>query len=307
MLYNDITKIIDCKVDQFISVIAKESGNDAASLRKIWNDVISSKSSETCQEISSVDNEAANNHCETAPSVETGVENDNTIASLDSLSEKELMKMKKIDLQVLCRKNRKRSVGTKKQLVEYLLNIDLSEDTDTDAKSSAQNRTQPVEKAKGVTNKNQVKISPVITNLLNTSQRNVMLEKNESGLYVDTETRFVFNKDKKVYGKLAEGSYSEVCDISKSDIEVCKMYGWVHTLPSNLDASSSDKNGVADIDHEVDKIIQECDQEYNDENDDNEEPQVSDSDNKVCDDDDSCYSDLDEEELLSDVDDDVDE
>ena len=158
-----------------------------------------------------------------------------------NMSPDELMKLKKPELQELCRHKGVKCSGTKVQLVTLLLGTAPS----TAPKSTSSGSSKARTKTESMNNK------PVIKKI--TSQvKTLAIRKNEHGNHEHPETSFVFNpKTHKVIGKQNLNGSIDV--LTAEDIETCNQYKFDYELPENLDGDVDlEKVHVEELDSDSD-------------------------------------------------------
>jgi len=173
----------------------------------------------------------------------------------EDLSAKDLLKLKKPELQQMCREKGKRTVGTKVQLVEFLLNCDISEALSEKSPSPDE---KPVPKkivSKTSTTKQELPVAEAVKK--NSGKLSLQLRKNKDGLYVHSETNFVFDTNMTVYGKY-NVSTSKVSNLTDDDIQECKRLAFKYTIPENLDENIKvETTHIDELEDEEKKIVNE--------------------------------------------------
>ena len=101
---SSVTNFLTKKVEEFVKIIGSTYDVDANELMDIWLNKSTKKGDTSSTQTESTEN-----------------------VSIDAeLSESKLLKLKKVELQDICRKNGKKSTGTKAQLVGYILDREVS-------------------------------------------------------------------------------------------------------------------------------------------------------------------------------------
>ena len=132
----------------------------------------------------------------------------------ESISKEKLSKLKKKELEQICREKGIQNIkGKKEELINRILN----------------------------NNKDDNKIVENIITGLST----ILIEKNKFGNYEHKQTNLIFNRNTKtVIGKQNQDS-GEIEQLSESDIELCNQYKFKFKIPDQID---QDDNGTLDID-----------------------------------------------------------
>jgi hypothetical protein len=105
--------------------------------------------------------------------------------------------------------------------------------------------------------KNDSKNKSVIKKIAST---NISIKENKFGNHTHEETGFVFNKNKKVYGR--ENPDGTIVAISKDDIDICNKYKFEFEYPLNLDTTSTNsgkKSGEDDSSSNLEDIENDFD------------------------------------------------
>jgi hypothetical protein len=140
-----------------------------------------------------------------------------------------LSRLTKPELVELCKTKNLKVKGTKAELIEILSN----------------------DESKKIT----VKSSENINSKLVAKIPSIAVKRNKFNNFEDEKTSFIFNKEKRVYGK--QNSDGSVCPLTKDDIHLCNQYKFSYVIPDNLDSKNNDE-------------LEELDDDVNLENDDEE-------------------------------------
>ena len=176
-----------------------------------------------------------------------------------------LLKCKKQELQVLCKKKGVKHTGTKAQLIGYLQGKTASPQATPRKEVTPRKTKAPATKQPTVV-ENITKKVPVIA-----------IRKNQFGNHEHPETTFVFDiKTKKAIGKQNEDG--TIKSLEKEDIDVCNKYKFEYVIPANLDAHSNLEDEKVDeledeeyeeeeVEEEVeeDELFEEYEEEYEEE------------------------------------------
>ena len=148
----------------------------------------------------------------------------------------ELSKMKKPELQSICREKGLKCSGTKTELIDILLGKDTK-------KSSTTQKKILVKKAP---EKEQTPIATKLASQIPT----IAIRRNQFGNHEHPETGLIFNKKtKKVFGKQNDDGSIE--DLTPAHIDTCNKHKFDYELPENLEQKAS----LDDI--EVDELEEE--------------------------------------------------
>jgi hypothetical protein len=112
----------------------------------------------------------------------------------------------------------------------------------------------------------------------------IYLYENSHGYFVHPDTRFVFHKpSEKVIGK--QTTEEKIVPLSKTDIEVCHLYGFQYVCPENLNDDILAKSQIVD-DSFYQEILEDIDDNSSDANTDVviEYDSMENSDDDNCDD-----------------------
>lgn len=158
----------------------------------------------------------------------------------------ELVKLKKTELQELCRQRGVKCTGTKTQLIEYILGNVTKETTPKKAKKEVSKKVTSTPIAKKLTS-----AVPVTA-----------VRRNQYGNHEHPETSLIFDKKtNKVIGKQNGKNVDELTD---EDIDTCNQYKFTYVLPSNLDKKTKlddEKIDELDEDGEEEEIVESEDEE----------------------------------------------
>ena len=147
-------------------------------------------------------------------------------SNLSSLSKNELVE--------LCKLKGLKTRGTKAELIEIL----SQNDNKLMKKSESKKPSSPQDK-------------PVIKKLI-AKIPSIPIKRNKFDNFEHEETSFVFDKDKKVYGK--QNSDGSIKPLSKEDIDLCNKYKFSYYIPDNLDKKTSLKDiEVEELDDDVEE------------------------------------------------------
>lgn len=187
-----LTKAVDEIIYSFVQQVADKHNLDPNELITMWNGESSGKTNSSVT----------------------------TIQSTDDMDTQDVWKLKKPELQALCRKKGVKCSGTKEQLISYL----LGKESPSPKKSSP--------KKKKVESK-VVETTP-IAKKLTAKVPTVAIRRNQFGNHEHPETSLVFDKKtKKVIGK--QNDDGSVDDLTKADIDICNQYKFEYTNPDNLE------------------------------------------------------------------------
>lgn len=187
-----LTKAVDEIIYSFVQQVADKHNLDPNELITMWNGESSGKTNNSVT----------------------------SITSTDDMDNQDVWKLKKPELQALCRKKGVKCSGTKEQLISYL----LGKDSPSPKKSSP--------KKKKVESK-VVETTP-IAKKLTAKVPTVAIRRNQFGNHEHPETSLVFDKKtKKVIGK--QNDDGTVDDLTKADIDICNQYKFEYTTPDNLE------------------------------------------------------------------------
>jgi hypothetical protein len=184
---------------------------------------------------------------------------DSTISDLniEPIYESELKKsddlssLTKNELIELCKMKGLKVSGTKAQLIEILSENSKKESTKKNDKTSPQNK-------------------PIIKKLV-AKIPSIPIKRNKFDNFEHEETKFVFDKDKKVYGK--QNPDGTIEPLTKEDINLCNKYKFSYYIPDNLDKKSDlkdveveelddeDVDDVEDVEEEDDDVEEELEEE----------------------------------------------
>jgi hypothetical protein len=165
-------------------------------------------------------------------------------------SNKNLSNLTKNELIELCKLKNLKIKGTKAELIDSITKYD-------------NNSKEKVPEKENIIKKLVAKI-PTIP-----------IKKNTFGNLEHQETSFVFDKDKKVFGKQNENG--NIDQLSKEDINICNKYKFSYHIPDNLDKKSSLKDiNIEELEEgddaeEVEELEEGGEQDNVDEEEDEEE------------------------------------
>lgn len=157
----------------------------------------------------------------------------------------------KNELIELCKLKGLKVSGTKSQLIEILTQNGKKEPNKKIDKTSPHNK-------------------PIIKKLV-AKIPSIPIKRNKFDNFEHEETKFVFDKDKKVYGK--QNSDGTISSLSKEDIDLCNKYKFSYYIPDNLDKKTDLKDvEVEDLDEEdIDDVEDEDDVDVEEELEDDED------------------------------------
>jgi hypothetical protein len=188
--------VVDSIFKQYISEISKQYNIPEVDLTEIWNVKFSS-------------------NLQLKSSDESGKE----------LSEKELLKLKKDELQLMC-KDRGIKVSTSKTKDVIIKLLLQGNNVPVDSGTSKIQSKKVEEKA--------TVVKPVL-NKLASLVPSIMIHKNKHGNFEHSETGFVFDKQhRKVIGKQSSKD-EKIEPLTVDDIDICNKYKFQFVLPTNLD------------------------------------------------------------------------
>jgi hypothetical protein len=137
----------------------------------------------------------------------------------NDLAETELNKLKKPELQELCKSKNLKSSGTKAELIAVLLSKTF---------------VKEVNKAKPSVSSDKKNDASVIEKKVIMAKPTIAIRKNKFGNHTHPETSLVFDEiTKKVIGKQNENG--KIDDLTSEDIDVCNQYNFEFVIPKNLD------------------------------------------------------------------------
>lgn len=292
-LETTITNFSNITVDNYIKTISSKYDINLNDLIESWNNV------------------ASGNKQGSEKTTDT-TKSDKYMEFNENMTSEFLLKLKKDELQYMCQRQKKRYTGTKVQLVEYLLNKTVepvkqkktSNDTDTKLSSTTEvpvttkpsvdtklsSRIIPDKTVSSIKEDDKKPKLPILSMIKKNTDR-LVLRKNNHGYYIHRETGFVFDTDRNVCGK-ETGDNGVIEQLSKSDIDECKMRKFKYIIPVNLDTTDATYGSDEEIDDDI---------ASDDDNDDRTTSKTTD--NKSVSDEDDIV----EEELLDDCCDDDDD
>lgn len=231
-LKQTVTKAVDEIIFEFISQVATKYNLDPNELITMW------------------DGEAEN--VQALPkSVPKKASSVTQIPSNDEeLNPKELLTLKKPELQALCRKRGLKCTGTKPELIALLAG-------GSSGVEEEKPKTAPI---KEVSVKKPATTTPVVKKLV-ANALTVSIRRNQFGNHEHPETALVFDpKTKKVIGK--QNDNGSVDDLTPEDIDVCNQYKFDYSVPENLDKKSKlEEEKVEELDEDEDEEPLESDDE----------------------------------------------
>ena len=154
----------------------------------------------------------------------------NNTNSDDELCREKLVNCTKVELHALCKKYNKKVSGKKNDLLERLLSSD--EENNTRVKSG------------NTKNKVSSKVDiPVIKNI-KSKIPTILIRRNKYNNYEHSDSKLLFNSDKKVYGK--QNDDGTVDGLTDEDINMCNAYKFSYIMPENLDKDNGVEVSVND-------------------------------------------------------------
>ncbi len=221
-----LQEAIDNVINKYTKLIASKYDIDAKELLALWDNK---------SQISGADVEIS------AP------------APSEELDPVYLLKCKKPELKVLCKKRGLKCTGTKAQLIGYLQGKEPDSAKTSSSKSTTSSRTsnKSSEKKQSTLVKNIIKKVPVIA-----------IRKNQFGNHEHPETHLVFdNKLKKVVG--VQRDDGTVSSLTKTDIDICNKFKFSYVIPDNLDTGKLDDEKVEELEEEEEE--EEFEEEFEEE------------------------------------------
>lgn len=171
-----------------------------------------------------------------------------TDVDMDDLSPVRLLKCTVAELKALCRQHGHKVGGKKAELIDRL----QGKDGPPAGRGSSSGKNKP---KKGKKNNRAVTSTDVVKKL--TAHVPVIpVRPNSFGNLEHPETGLVFDrKTEKVIGKQLDDG--KVADLTESDIEACKKFKFMYTIPDNLDQKTSLDEVRVDELEESDEEIQD--------------------------------------------------
>ena len=205
-LFNNIEKVIH----GYIDVISKTYNINREELIYLWgSETTLTESKET----------KTSSRTKTTVAL-TSTSGENSSFTNVELNINTLHKSTKVELIALCKSRGLKTVGTKDVLVNRLLGKE-----DTEVKT---------EKKETKTEKKETKKEQNVVEKISASIPTIAVRRNRFGRFEHAETRLVFDQvNRVVIGKQEDdGSLS---DLTEDDIELCKKFKFMYSLPENLD------------------------------------------------------------------------
>lgn len=199
---------------------------------------------------------------------------------MTDLSAGRLAMCNKQELSALCKKHSKKCTGTKEELINRLLEISKPKnETSSEEKPKEE---KPVKKTPPKKAERAVESKEVIRKLVS-SIPVVTIRKNKWNNLEHPATRLVFNDKNTVIGKQEDdGSVAELDD---EDVQNCKKYKFLYTMPKNLDKKVETKIEELDDDEDEDVVVElseedeeEAEGDDDDEDEEEEEEEVEEDD-----------------------------
>ncbi len=243
IISDDIQKIVNQHIDNYINIVSSKFNIDKKELNNIWNN----KAKELVQ---------------TKLPFNKGLESlIKEPSESDNLRDKmrvNLLKLNKAELVEMCKTKKLKVTGTKNDLIELICNYDLKNQS-TPQKQSPPKKLSPALKDQKVIKKLVEKI-PSIT-----------IKRNQFDNYEHAESKLVFNnKTQKVYGK--QNPDGSISDLTDEDINLCNKYKFQYVIPDNLDKKLDLKNieveelnDFEDLDEEIEEELEDDEEEEEEE------------------------------------------
>lgn len=245
-LSQNIVNSVNNSVETYVTCICDKYGLDFGELMELWNDSPTkstkptklSKLTKSSKPVKEDGKQQATESDSDKPSVE--------------MSDEELGKFKKPELQDLCRQQGVKCSGTKTQLIEYLR---------SNVKGRVPgNSTNASDKPKSSKTSKSAVTKPEVQTKIASSIPNVNVKRNRYGNFENPETHFVFDRDtKEVVGK--QGPDGEVTKLTLDDIQTCKQMNLLFRPPENLNNDQDDGEDEEleemedeDVEDEVDDV-----------------------------------------------------
>lgn len=215
-----LTKAVDEIIYSFVQQVADKHNLDPNELITMWNGEHSGKSNTSVT----------------------------TIPSTDDMYNQDVWKLKKPELQALCRKKGVKCSGTKEQLISYLLGKDSPSPKKSSPKKSSSNKKK---------NESKVVETTPVAKKLTAKVPTVAIRRNQFGNHEHPETSLVFDKEtKKVIGK--QNDDGTIDDLTKTDIDICNQYKFEYTTPDNLEKKTKlDDEKVEGLEEEFEEEEEE--------------------------------------------------
>jgi hypothetical protein len=262
---------IETSIKNYISRISEKFELDISELEEMWKENLTLKKEKNVKKsiVEENDVEETNNE-----STEESNEEQN------EMTEKEYEKLKKTDLQELCKKRKLKSSGTKAQLIEILMsNTEPAKKVESKKTSKVVTKVdEKVEtKSKSKTTKKEVAELPILSKI--SRPKTVVVRLNKFQNYEDLDTGLVFNKEQYVIGK--QNSDGTVDELTPEDIETCRQYTFKYQIPKNLNKNIVAEENIEELINEDEDLIEEGEnvedlEELIDEGEDLEEEEVED-------------------------------
>ena len=226
-LNQSITKIINESVGLYIKHISETYEIPEDELMSLWSiDAVKS-------------NVKSNVKSKAKPQPEPEPEPDEESDIKGGFSTKQLQKCLRPELQAMCRERGIKSSGTKGALIALLQG------------GSDEVKPKDLPKSKGSSE------PPVLKKIL-ASIPVIAIRRNKWGHPEHSETSFVFDKKKRVFGRQNHED-GTIDDLTKDDINICNKYKFTYVIPSNLDH----KTVMDDI--KIDELDESDDEESDEE------------------------------------------
>ena len=156
-----------------------------------------------------------------------------------------LLKCKKPELQLLCKKRGLKYSGTKAQLIGY-----LQGKTPVKSKSKPKNASKNASK-----NSSKTASEPSIIKKVSEKVPIIAIRKNQYGNHVHPDTNIVFDTTlKKAVG--VQQTDGTIKSLTKEDIDKCNQYKFDYVIPTNLDTNKLDES-ITELDSEEELLTEE--------------------------------------------------
>ena len=211
----NVRQAVDGVVGTFIEQIAAKYDIDSDELHSLWN----GESSKGVTNVAPVE----------PPTKSCG-------------AREELMRCKKVELQVLCKEKGLKCTGTKKDLVDLLL------DTPSTAPAKGPAKKEPVKKPQ----------PSLVAAKLTANVPTIAIRRNQFSNYEHPETSLVFDKKtKKVIGQQNDDGTIE--DLNTQLIELCNKHKFDYELPEDLDKKSTLEDVEIEELEELEEVVESDD------------------------------------------------
>lgn len=158
------------------------------------------------------------------------------VDSGSTMDSKDLNKLLLVDIKAICKDRGIKTSGTKAALITAL----CGENVEGKSKSNSTSEPSVIKK-------------------ITTSIPVISIRRNQFGNSEHPETSFVFDKNKKVYGK--QNTDGSVDKLTEKDIDICNKYKFLYILPTNLDEKSGLDDQIDEDEEELDSDEEELEDE----------------------------------------------